>query len=76
MQKRLWFTKDGVDIIEGIELRNGRALPGGWSQHEVWLVEPGGETMVEHRIGGLDCGEPFGMMPGYGHRIEEIDDKA
>jgi hypothetical protein len=70
MPDRLWFTKDGKDILEGIELRNGKANPFGWSQHEVWLVEFGGETMVEHCIGGLDCGVPFGMADGYGFRIE------
>jgi hypothetical protein len=48
MPDRLTFTKDGKDILEGIELRNGKANPFGWSQHEVWLVEFGGETMVEH----------------------------
>ena len=50
MPDRLTFTKDGKDILEGIELRNGKANPFGWSQHEVWLVEFGGETMVQ--VGG------------------------
>ena len=70
MPDRLTFTKDGKDILEGIELRNGKANSFGWSQHEVWLVEFGGETMVEHCIGGLDCGVPFGMADVYGFRIE------
>jgi hypothetical protein len=75
MTDRLTFTKNGNDIVEGIELRNGKANPFGWSQHEVWLVEHGGETMIEHMIGGLECGVPFGMAEGYGFRIEKVEDK-
>jgi hypothetical protein len=74
MPNRLTFTKDGKDILEGIELRNGKANPFGWSQHEVWLVELGGmfggETMVEHHIGNLECGAPWDMAESYGFRID------
>lgn len=73
MGDRLWFTKNGKDITEGIELRDGKAMPGGWSSHEVWLVEHGGETMVEHQIGDLYCGEPMNMAEGFGFRIEKGD---
>jgi hypothetical protein len=70
MTDRYQFTKNGEDIVNGIELRNGRANPFGWSQHEVWLVEHGGETVVEIKICGLDCGVPFGLADGYGFRVE------
>lgn len=70
MPDRLWFTKNGVDIVEGIELKNGKANPFGWSQHEVWLREQAGEDYVEYQIGGIDCGTPFGLIEGFGYRIE------
>lgn len=74
MQK-LWFTKDGRDITEGINLRNSKANLGGWSTHEVWVEEFGGETMVEHKIGSIYCGQPIDMAEGYGFRIEECPDQ-
>lgn len=69
--KAIWFTKNGQDITEGVELRNGRAKIGGWSTHEVWLTEHGGETMVEYKIADLYCGEPINLADGFGFRIDE-----
>ncbi len=71
MTDHLWFTKDGQDITEGIELRNGQAKLGGWSTYEVWLVEHGGETLVEYRIADIYCGEPINCVDGIGWRIEK-----
>jgi len=72
MTRRLWFTKGGVDLVEGIELRNGRANPWGWSVYEVWYTDPGYEVPVELCIGRLYCGEPQGLMEGFGYRVEEV----
>lgn len=71
MVERLWFTKNEKDIVAGIELRNGKANPFGWSTHEVWLTEPGGETMIEYKIADLYCGEPINCADGIGWRIEK-----
>lgn len=69
----LWFTKNGVDITEGLELRNGRSNPWGWSTHEVWVTELGGECEVEVKIADLYCGEPKNVIEGYGFRYEGDD---
>lgn len=71
MTDRLLFTKNGKDIEEGIELRNGKANPFGWSTYEVWLTEHGGETLVEYCIGTLYCGEPKDLIEGIGYRIQK-----
>ena len=71
MTQCLWFTKNGEDILEGIELRNGRALPGGWSQHEVWLKEAAGEGEIEYQIAILECGEPCCLADGFSFRIDK-----
>jgi hypothetical protein len=71
MPDRLYFTKSGADITEGIELRNGKSNPFGWSTHEVWLTEPGGEAMIEYKIADLYCGEPINLADGIGFRIEK-----
>lgn len=62
------FTKNGIDITDGIELRNGKSNPFGWSQYEVWLREQAGEDWIEYQIGGIECGTPFGMIEGFGFR--------
>jgi hypothetical protein len=71
MMVKLWFTKDGRDITEGLELRDGRALPGGWNTHEVWVTELGGECEVDVHIADLYCGEPINVIDGYGFRKDE-----
>jgi hypothetical protein len=71
MPDRLTFSKNGVDITEGVELRNGKALLGGWSTYEVWLTEYGGETLVEYRIADLYCGSPINLQPGFSFRIDK-----
>ena len=71
MTDKLWFTKDGKYIADGIELRNGKANGFGWSTHEVWLTEHGGETMIEHKIADLYCGSPINLAQGFGFRIEK-----
>ena len=75
MSEKLYFTKNGVDILEGIELRNGKANPFGWSTYEVWLTEPGGEMLIEYQIACLYCGEPRDLAEGFGFRIER-EEKA
>ncbi len=65
------FSKNGVDITEGIELRNGRGLPGGWSSYEVWLKELAGEGEVEYQIAGIECGIPLNLAEGFSYRIED-----
>lgn len=75
MAQRLWFTKDGQDIRDGLDLRNGRANPFGWSTYEVWVTEQGGECEVELHIGDLYCGEPINMIDGYGFRYEDAGDE-
>ena len=71
MPDRLYFTKNGADLIDGIELRNGKANGFGWSTHEVWLTERGGEEWLDHKIGDLYCGVPQNMAAGFGYRIEK-----
>jgi hypothetical protein len=71
MPHKLIFIKDGKDINEGVDLRNGKANPFGWSQYEVWLTEHGGEAMIEHKIADLYCGEPINLAEGYSFRIEK-----
>lgn len=71
MTDRLTFTKNGSDITEGIELRNGRGLPGGWSQYEVWLKEQAGEGEIEYQIAILECGSPSCLAEGFSFRIEK-----
>lgn len=71
-QQRLCFTKSGADITDGIELKNGKANPFGWSTQEVWLREPGGEDFVEYKIADIYCGEPTNLADGFGFRIEEV----
>lgn len=76
--RRLIFTKDGHDLTEGVELRNGRANPFGWSIHDVWLnvgeVYPG--AAQEEQIAQLYCGEPIDLAPGISFRIEEAQPLA
>lgn len=74
MTDRLWFTKNGQDITEGIDLRNGKANAFGWSTYEVWLNEQAGEDWLDHKIGDLYCGEPKNMAEGFGFRIEKSED--
>jgi hypothetical protein len=71
MAERLTFTKNGKDITEGIDLRNGKANPFGWSTYEVWLTEPAGMIMDEHKIADLYCGEVKNLAEGYSFRIEK-----
>ena len=71
--KRLLVFKDGHDISARIELRNGRALPGGWSQHELIWKPNDHDNMpaaVEH-VGWLESGTPSDFAPGFTYRIEE-----
>jgi hypothetical protein len=65
----LIFTKNGIDITEGIELRNGKSNPFGWSQHEIWIREQGGEVWIEYKIGMLDSGAVSNMIEGFGYRV-------
>lgn len=73
MPDRLCFTKNGVDILEGIELRNGKSNPFGWSTHEVWLAEQGGEEWIDCHIADIYCGSPINLAEGYEFRIEKED---
>lgn len=71
--KQLWFTYEGRDLTEGVELRNGRATLGGWSTHEVWLTKPEQfpGAVDEIKIADLYCGDPINLAEGYGFRIEK-----
>jgi hypothetical protein len=71
MTDKLIFTKNGIDITEGIDLRNGKANPFGWSTYEIWLTERLEETLTEidRKIGDLYCGEPRNMVEGFNWRI-------
>ncbi len=69
--RRIWFTKDGIDIINGIDLRNGKSNPWGWSTHEVWFTDNGYECPIDIKIGDLYCGEPQNMIEGFGFRFED-----
>jgi hypothetical protein len=71
MPDRLTFIKNGVDITEGIELRNGKGNPFGWSTYEVWLLEPCGEMLVEFKIAHLYCGSPVNLEEGFSFRIDK-----
>jgi hypothetical protein len=73
MTAKLYFTKNGQDITEGLELRNGKSNASGWSSYEVWLTERGGETMVEYKIGDLCCGEPINLIDTFGFRVEKSE---
>lgn len=70
---KLFFTEGGNDIVEGIELRNGKANPHGWSTYEVWLTKPEQYpgAINEEKIADLYCGEPINLKDGYGFRIED-----
>lgn len=70
MPDTLWFIKDGKKL-QDVELRNGRANPFGWSTHEVWLTEHGGETLVEYKIADLYCGSPINLIEGITFEIEK-----
>ncbi len=66
MMDTIRFFCDGVLITDGIELRDGRALPGGWSQyrlvhcvdgHEIafgWL-ENGAPDITDARYTYIEC---------------------
>jgi len=72
-KQKCTFMKNGIDIVEGIELRNGKVLPGGWSTYEVWLQEPAGEDVISYRIANIYCGTPINLVAGFSFRIEDID---
>jgi len=49
--------KDGTLITEGLDLKNGKALPGGWSQYEIYHEGK--------KIGWLESGNPSNLIEGY-----------
>ncbi len=63
MSDQLWFQKDGVDLVEGIELVDGKAMPGGFS---VYTVQHNGA-----RVCTLYWGFPRDFEAGYAHRVEK-----
>lgn len=73
-QKAIWFTYNSKRIEKGIDLRNGKSNPYGWSTYEVWRIlgtdYPGVEN--EFKIGDLYCGEPMNLSPGYSYEFEEL----
>lgn len=72
MPDRLIFARNGVDLRDGVELRNGKANTFGWSSYEVWLVEQF-EAPVETRIADLYCGKVINLAEGITFRIEHGD---
>ena len=49
------------DCSDEIELKNGRALPGGWNTVEMWHLE--------HKIGSIYCGKPEITADGYSFEV-------
>lgn len=67
--KRLRIFHEGTEITDRTELRNGKANPFGWSQHEVWA--PNGLLGME-RIGWLESGAPMDFIDGFTFTVEDI----
>ena len=60
---RLSIFWEGEDISDDVELVNGRALPGGWSQHEIHYAD--------ERIGWLESGYPSDFREGFTYTLTE-----
>ncbi len=63
MSDRLFFQKDGADLLEGVDLKCEKALPGGFTIYTV--------THDGNRVCTLYCGFPQDFEPGYSHRLEK-----
>lgn len=64
-----------VEITDEIELRDGRALPGGWSQHKIMHVYEINALPVEDHVGWLESGVPSDFQEGYRFEVEDIDEE-
>ncbi len=76
--ERLRVWKGGYEISDRLTMRNGRALPGGWSQRElVWKPNDteDGPSEPEH-VGWLESGYPSDFAPGFTYRVEAVEEKA
>jgi hypothetical protein len=62
------YDKDGVDISNELETKNGKANPFGWSQSELWHKN--------NQIGWVECGA-VDLFDGYTKKeaVEEIVEK-
>lgn len=67
------FHKDGKPLMEGIELRNSKSNPFGWSTHEVWHVEDVGAYIpAESHIADIYCGDVINLKNGYSAEFREL----
>jgi len=74
---RIWKLANGsadLEISDDIELRDGRALPGGWSQHRIVHVYEINGIPLEDFVGWLESGCPSDFKEGYRYEVEDIDD--
>lgn len=56
------INEDWKDISLEIVSKNGRGLPGGWSQYEIWHKN--------QRIGWLESGYPSDFESGYKAKVK------
>ena len=77
MVKALVFMRNDEDIVDGIDLRNGKGNGFGWSIYQVWYVKNVGAFVpFEEHIADLYCGEPTILKEGYTYRFDEVLENA
>lgn len=62
------------EISDALELRDGRALPGGWSQYKIFHVYEINGLPLEDFVGWLESGCPSDFEEGYRFEVEELPD--
>ena len=73
---RIWKLANGsadLEISDDIELRDGRALPGGWSQHRIVHVYEINGIPLEDFVGWLESGLPSDFKEGYRYEVVPDD---
>lgn len=63
-----------LEITDAIELRDGRASIGGWSQYKIMHVYEINGIPLEDFVGWLESGLPSDFKEGYRYEVEDIDD--
>ena len=61
------YDKDGNDISDEIELKNGKSNPFGWSQHQIWWTRNINGAEISDNIGSVDSGH-FIFTQGFSHK--------